>query len=77
MWGEGEKTAPRVALITEGSVCLGITDHFQTSSQFLDQQQLVARWLPMGKSRCFHEGKEAHENFLQESTGTDKGSRYR
>lgn len=29
MWGEGEKTAPRVALITEGSVCLGITDHFQ------------------------------------------------
>lgn len=67
MWGEGEKTAPRVALITEGSVCLGITDHFQKSSKFLDRQQLVARRrLPMGKSECLHEGKEAHENFLQE-----------
>ena len=73
-WGVGwRETAPRVALITEGRVCLGITDHFQKSSKFLDQQQLVPRWLPMGNSKRFHEAKEAHEDFLQESTETDKG----
>lgn len=71
--GWGGETPPRVALITEGRVCLGITDPFQKSSKFSDLQQLVARWLPMGNSKRFHEGKEAHENFLQESTGTDKG----
>ena len=46
-----------------------ITGNFQKSSKFLYQQPW---WVSIRNRDCFCEGKEVNENFLQESTGTDK-----
>ena len=49
-----------------------LTDKFQKSSNFFDQQQVAPGCLIIRNWECFCEEKGVQENFLQENTGTDK-----
>ena len=65
---ESVSSPSRAAFITKWQICVMLTDKFQKSSNFFDQQQVAPGCLIIRNWECFCEEKGVQENFLQENT---------
>ena len=81
--GDGVGRASSPSTEQKGRVAFTTKGEFVSGSLIISGNHPTLLWSAVGGSRvaimkreCFCEGKEMPENFLQESTGTDKGKMY-